>query len=94
MYGLSDGSSMTHRSDVMNEEDVSGFDVLFTPDVLSTLRRHAEREGVSISEFIADAVLRALEDAEDAIRADAAYQEYLEGPVSYSLDEVFGDRQG
>ena len=68
---------MTRRSDVMNEEDVSGFDVLFTPDVLSALRRHAEREGVSISEFIADAVLRALEDAEDAIRADAAYQEYL-----------------
>lgn len=82
-----------YRSEVMIEEDVSGFDVLFTQDVLAALRRHAEREGVSISEFIADAVLRALEDAEDSVRADAAYREYLDDPVSYSLEEVFGDRQ-
>ena len=62
-------------------------------EITPLMRSIAEREGVSISEFIADAVLRALEDAEDSVRADAAYREYLDDPVSYSLEEVFGDRQ-
>ena len=75
----------------MDETSPSGLDVLFTPDVLSALRNQAERRRITISEFIAEAVLDALEDAEDSKRADEAYGEYLANPVSHSMDEVFGD---
>ena len=75
----------------MGETSPSGLDVLFTPDVLAALRNQAERKGITISEFITEAVLDALEDAEDSKRADEAYAEYLVNPVSHSMDEVFGD---
>lgn len=44
---------------------------------------------LSLEEAFKNALIEKIEDEYDAKLADQAYKEYLENPVSYTLDEVW-----
>lgn len=57
-----------------------------TADVLNDL---AAQQHLSPAQLVKTALLEYLEDCQDAKRAEAAYQSYLDsGKVSHSLDDV------
>lgn len=65
-----------------------------TADVLNQL---ATEQHISPAQLVKAALLEYLEDSQDAKRAEAAYQSYLDGgKVSHSLEDVvkaFGHRR-
>jgi uncharacterized protein (DUF1778 family) len=52
------------------------------------VREYARMQNRSISDVIRSAILEKIEDEYDVRAADLAYQEYLDDPVTYSIDEV------
>jgi uncharacterized protein (DUF1778 family) len=52
------------------------------------IREYAKMQNRSVSAVIRSAILEKIEDEYDVRAADLAYQEYLDDPVTYSIDEV------
>ena len=62
--------------------------VTFTEGAVELMRGFAAEKGITLLEYVKQAVLDRLEDDEDIRDADAAYAEYLKNPVTYSLEEI------
>jgi hypothetical protein len=52
------------------------------------IREYAKMQSRSVSDVVRSAILEKIEDEYDVRTADLAYQEYLDDPVTYSIDEV------
>ncbi len=52
------------------------------------LEAYAKETGESVGEMAKNVLIEHVEDIMDARAADKAYEEYLAGPVTYSIDEV------
>jgi len=52
------------------------------------IKNYAEMNNLSVSELIRKSVLEKIEDEIDLDTFQKAYHEYLENPVSYSLEDV------
>ena len=62
--------------------------VTFTEGAVELMKGFAAEKGLTLLEYVKQAVLDRLEDDEDIRDADAAYAEYLKNPVTYSLEEI------
>lgn len=51
-------------------------------------KKHAELNGISVSELVRQSVLERIEDEYDLKAYEKAIAEYRANPVTYSLDEV------
>ena len=60
----------------------------FHEKAVELMKGFAAQKGISLTEYCKQAVLDRLEDDEDIRDADAAYEEYLKNPVTYSLEEI------
>ena len=67
---------------------VESFSITLSPNMLSATEALAERNGMSVADFILNVLAEYIEDAIDVSAADSAHLRYLEDPVSYSMDEV------
>ena len=52
------------------------------------LSRYAEIHNISITDVLRSSALEKIEDEMDQIAYDKAYAEYLQNPVTYTLDDV------
>jgi len=60
----------------------------FSDETFALMESFAKEQEVNLSDVMRQKMLDWLEDQEDLRDAEAAYEEYLKNPVSYSLDEV------
>lgn len=60
----------------------------FTEGAVELMKGFAAEKGLTLTEYVKQAVLDRLEDDEDLRDAEAAYAEYLKNPVTYSLEEI------
>jgi uncharacterized protein (DUF1778 family) len=52
------------------------------------IKEYARMQNRSVSDVLRSAILEKIEDVYDVTAADLAYQEYLDDPVTYTIDEV------
>ena len=57
-------------------------------------RLHPKENGVTVSQWIKNALEETLEDAMDLLIAKNAMEDYERNPISYSLDEVISMQKG
>ena len=62
--------------------------VNFSDKEFALIKKFADEKGITPSELIRQVMFDWLEDEEDIRDAEAAYQEYLKNPVSYTLEEI------
>lgn len=62
--------------------------VNFKDAAFELLKKYADEKGLDPSELVRRTMLDWLEDEEDIHDAEAAYQEYLKNPVTYTLEEI------
>ena len=62
--------------------------VTLSDEQFARLKKFADEKGITPSELFRRIILDWLEDEEDVRDAEAAYQEYLKNPVTYTLDEI------
>ena len=62
--------------------------VTLSDEQFSLLKKFADEKGITPSELFRRIILDWLEDEEDIRDAEAAYQEYLKNPVTYTLAEI------
>ena len=54
----------------------------------SLVRRYAEMHGATVSEIMRNAILEKIEDELSSELWDKAYAEFVENPITYTLDDV------
>jgi RHH-type rel operon transcriptional repressor/antitoxin RelB len=64
------------------------------PELLKIIKEIAKENGVTVSQWIKNALEETLEDATDLMIAKNAMEEYERNPITYSLDEVISMQKG
>ncbi len=64
------------------------------PELINLIKEIAKENGVTVSQWIKNALEETLEDAMDLLIAKNAMEDYERNPISYSLDEVISMQKG
>jgi len=64
------------------------------PELHNFIKKIAKENGVTVSQWIKNALEETLEDAMDLLIAKNAMEDYERNPISYSLDEVISMQKG
>jgi len=64
------------------------------PELLKIIKEIAKENGLTVSQWIKNALEETLEDATDLMIAKNAMEEYERNPITYSLDEVISMQKG
>jgi len=64
------------------------------PELLNLIKEIAKENGLTVSQWIKNALEETLEDAMDLMIAKNAMEEYERNPITYSLDEVILMQKG